>query len=419
MKTKIHIQKRLRIICLAVVLLTSTVYIGTYGMRQTQENQEDDILQRLDNIRDDIKDMEDTKDKLTAYMQELNQTMKDLGVKMKDLDDQLQEKQNVLNQVQEELSETKEEAETQYEEMKLRIQYIYENRSSDFFNIFIDTENYMDFLNRADFVSYLSTYDRSMLDKYTQTLNKTKEKEEQLATEKMELEEMILEAASKQEELMQLVKVAAKDIDFYAEKIVLAQGEANNYEEVLREKQNLLEDMMSQTEIEAESLGGEGTSVAVEEATQKESSAPIIEETTKKESVTEQETIPKTTEKETESQPDSSESTTELELLAALIECEAGGEPYEGQVAVGAVVMNRVKSGKFPNSIVSVIYHPGQFAPVTDGSIMYVLAKGPKESCLQAAKEAISGYSNIGDSLYFKHISSGQEGIVIGNHVFY
>ena len=203
MKTKIHIQKRLRIICLAVVLLTSTVYIGTYGMRQTQENQEDDILQRLDNIRDDIKDMEDTKDKLTAYMQELNQTMKDLGVKMKDLDDQLQEKQNVLNQVQEELSETKEEAETQYEEMKLRIQYIYENRSSDFFNIFIDTENYMDFLNRADFVSYLSTYDRSMLDKYTQTLNKTKEKEEQLATEKMELEEMILEAASKQEELMQ------------------------------------------------------------------------------------------------------------------------------------------------------------------------------------------------------------------------
>lgn len=60
-------------------------------------------------------------------------------------------------------------------------------------------------------------------------------------------------------------------------------------------------------------------------------------------------------------------SATELEILAALIQCEAGGEPYEGQVAVGAVVMNRVRCGGYPNNITDVIYASGQFVPASGG----------------------------------------------------
>ena len=109
---------------------------------------------------------------------------------------------------------------------------------------------------------------------------------------------------------------------------------------------------------------------------------------------------------------------TEL-LLAALIYCEAGGESYEGQVAVGAVVMNRVRSGAYPNTIHGVIYASGQFTPAMNGKVDARYASGKiSESCKQAAKEALSGVSNVGDCTHFRR-NDGREGIVIGNHVFY
>ncbi|MCM1062847.1 MAG: cell wall hydrolase [Eubacterium sp.] len=106
-------------------------------------------------------------------------------------------------------------------------------------------------------------------------------------------------------------------------------------------------------------------------------------------------------------------------LLAALIQCEAGGEPYEGQVAVGAVVMNRVRSGAYPNSIHGVIYASGQFTPAQSGRVNAVYESGNiKASCIQAAEEAISGVSNVGDLTHFRR-NNGRDGLVIGNHVFY
>ena len=106
-------------------------------------------------------------------------------------------------------------------------------------------------------------------------------------------------------------------------------------------------------------------------------------------------------------------------LLAALIHCEARGESYEGQVAVGAVVMNRVRSSRFPNTIYEVIFAPGQFSPAMDGKVDKVLESGNiNESCIKAAKEALSGVSNVGDLKFFRTVN-GREGLVIGNHVFY
>lgn len=105
-------------------------------------------------------------------------------------------------------------------------------------------------------------------------------------------------------------------------------------------------------------------------------------------------------------------------LLAALIHCEARGESYEGQVAVGAVVLNRVRSAAFPNTIRGVIYAPGQFTPAMTGKLDQVIASGKiNDSCIKAAKEALSGYSNVGARLFFRR-NDGREGLVIGNHVF-
>lgn len=113
-----------------------------------------------------------------------------------------------------------------------------------------------------------------------------------------------------------------------------------------------------------------------------------------------------------------SASSDDVTLLAAIIQCEAGGESYAGQLAVGAVVMNRVKSGSFPNSISGVIYQSGQFSPVASGKFARVLSSGKiSSSCYQAAREAIGGADNTGGAKYF-HAGSGQ-GTVIGNQVFY
>ena len=114
-----------------------------------------------------------------------------------------------------------------------------------------------------------------------------------------------------------------------------------------------------------------------------------------------------------------SASSSDTQLLAAIIQCEAGGEPYSGQLAVGAVVMNRVKSGSFPNSISGVIYQSGQFTPASSGKLARVLSSGNiSSSCYQAAAEALSGADNTGGAKYF-HAGTSGSGTVIGSQIFY
>ncbi len=106
----------------------------------------------------------------------------------------------------------------------------------------------------------------------------------------------------------------------------------------------------------------------------------------------------------------------DVTLLAALIQCEAGKESYDGQLAVGAVVMNRVRSGSYPGSVSAVITQPSQFPPATNGKVAAVVAAGPSSSCIQAAQAAISGQSNVGSATHF---GRGGSGITIGNHTFW
>ena len=112
-----------------------------------------------------------------------------------------------------------------------------------------------------------------------------------------------------------------------------------------------------------------------------------------------------------------SASDSELALLAAIIQCEAGGESHTGKVAVGAVIMNRVRSSQFPNSITEVVYQSGQFSPVASGILSSVLSQGARSDCYQAAQEALAGSNPIGSALYFN--SGSGRGQQIGNQHFY
>lgn len=109
----------------------------------------------------------------------------------------------------------------------------------------------------------------------------------------------------------------------------------------------------------------------------------------------------------------------DLYLMANIIFCEAGGEPYLGKVAVGSVIMNRVYSDSQPDSIHDVVYARGQFSPVRNGSLARALERGSAdETCYQAALEAFLGAKPVGDKLYFRR-RNGRSGQVIGGHVFY
>ena len=106
-------------------------------------------------------------------------------------------------------------------------------------------------------------------------------------------------------------------------------------------------------------------------------------------------------------------------LLAAIIMCEAGNEPYTGQVAVGAVVCNRVRSGSYPNTISGVIYQRCQFSPAGNGRLANTLASGNiNSSCRRAAAEALAGLDPTNGAHSF-HRANGDAGLVIGNHVFF
>lgn len=109
--------------------------------------------------------------------------------------------------------------------------------------------------------------------------------------------------------------------------------------------------------------------------------------------------------------------TDDTTLLGALIYCEAGNQSYEGMVAVGAVVMNRVYSSSFPGTISEVIYQSGQFTPASSGALASALANGVPSTCYEAAAAAIAGENPVGGALYF-NTGSGK-GTKIGDHQFY
>lgn len=109
-----------------------------------------------------------------------------------------------------------------------------------------------------------------------------------------------------------------------------------------------------------------------------------------------------------------------LTLMAAIIYCEAGAEPYETQLAVGAVIMNRLESGNYPNTLYDVIYQKGQFPPATNGKVARVIAQGrANASCYDAARAALAGEDNTNGCYRFNDYNGTRSGLRLGGMVFW
>ena len=232
--------------------------------------------------------------------------------------------------------------------------------------------------------------------------------------------------AANEQVIAERTGATASEDEFFAEEEVQQDETAALQAEASEAAQNEIEEV--QTAEEAARLEAEAQAkAAAEEAAQleAEAQAKAAEEAAQLEAEAQAKAAEEAARLEAEAQQAALAAQTaaisaeELKLLANIIYCEAGSESYVGKVAVGNVIMNRVKSASQPNTITEVVYAKGQFSPVRNGSLQRALSSDKADAaCYQAAIEALAGAQPVGGKLFFRR-NNGRSGQVIGHHVFY
>ncbi len=365
--------------------------------REEQQSQLDSLKEYQINLSDELT--------------ELNNGLQEISNELTDTQDEIAAKNVEIEAAESRIAELTTRSESQYEAMKKRVQYMYENGNQSYLELLLGSSSFSDFLNRMEYAKSIYDYDRQELSDYQDTLAELKQQKEDLETAKEELlaaEQTKQEQKSKADSLVaaQQEKISAAKSDVADAETEIADTDAEiarqkAYEEEL-EAQKAKEDAARQEEIrrqEEELINSQQPDASDNNANPDGTS-----------------TGDNTTGSDTSG--GGTVNASDVAMLAALIQCEAGGESYEGKLAVGSVVMNRVDSSYFPDTVVGVIYQSGQFSPVASGRFAVVLSSGADASCVQAATEVLAGTRTL-NCLYFRRNNGLINGTVIGNHVFY
>lgn len=370
------------------ILATSVPFMHAYATNSEKmadlEDEKKKTEQELKKANETVDKLEDSqtglKKDLTSYSSKLDSVKQNIQKLHKDIT----AKEAEIAQTREELEAAKAREAKQYADMKTRIKYMYENGNNYAVEAILKADSFQDFLNRTDYVKSMMEYDRNMLISFTETKEAIAETESRLEKEQASLEASQDKAQAEESRLADLIANTQNGIEKYAEDIAAAEERAKAYEKKLIEQENQIENLKAL--------------IAQQKA--------LVNGTTKVGNFTYHEIS------------QLARNSTDLQIMAAIIECEAGGEPYVGKIAVGSVVMNRVRSDKFPNTIIEVIHQKSQFTPVKSGRFAIVLARGANAECTRAAQEVLNGANNIG-ALFFRMNNGLIEGTIIGNHVFY
>ena len=373
---------------MAVVLFACSVPSFSYAVTTQDRLNEalkdkDEIKDRLDSKNDHIDDLKDTEAGLQADLKDLNAQMTAVSSKLEELEGQIADKEEAIRITGEEIEEAKKTEAWQYDCMVKRIQYMYESGETDYLELLFSAQSFSDFLNYSDYFSAIADYDENMMAEYEATRQRIEEEEAKLLQEKADLDDLYLAAETEKNKVSSLISQTNSNIQKYGDKIATAEEEARAYEAELKKKEEDIETLKKIIEQE------KALSAAAAKATWRDISEVTFADGDKK-------------------------------LLANIIYCEAGSEPYAGKLAVGAVVINRVLSSKYPDTVVGVIYQKSQFSPVASGRYELALAVDKANAdCYKAAEEAMSGITNVGSCLYFRTPIDGLTGIAIGGHIFY
>ena len=376
--------------CVAMAVLLCAVPTTAYADVKDTEKKLNEAKEEkkktedaLNSTREELDDLEETTEGLKGQLNSLNNSLAEVSDNLAELEKRIEEKQAQIEQTGRELEEAKRVEQEQYAAMKKRIQFMYEKRDYILLEMLFGSASFSELLNRNDYIEQLSAYDREQLTLYQEIRAGIEETEARLIGEKEELDELRIEVEAEQSRFAGLVGQTSGKLSNYQHLMSEAEQEMLAYEQKLAEQNNNIAELQKQLEEEKRlSL------LAAQSAWRDISEISFAEG--------------------------------DRYLLANLIYCEAGNQPFEGQVAVGAVVINRVLSSVFPDTVVGVIYANRQFSPVASGRLALALGENrATESCYKAADEAMAGLTNVGGCVYFRTPVEGLNGINIGGHVFY
>lgn len=376
------------------VILTITMYLScmpvtdayaatTKEKLEQAEKQQAEVKGKLEDTQENIAGMESEKSALQTKLSKLNEDLTAVSDKLADLEEQIDDKEAEIEQTQADLEEAKETEQTQYANMKKRIKFMYEKKNTMYLEILFSANGFGEFINKSTYIQELSEYDNNLFEEYEKSRILIEEKEAELIQEKQELDALHEETAAEQEKVTGYVNSTSSSISQYSGQIADAEAQAEAYEaEIKKNEENItylkkkLAEEIAMSKLAAQSSWRDISEVEFAEG--------------------------------------------DRYLLANLIYCEAGGEPYAGQLAVGAVVINRVLSSVYPDTVTGVIYQSKQFSPVGSGRLALALAENrATAACYKAADEAMAGQTNVGNCVYFRTPIEGLTGIRIGGHIFY
>lgn len=340
-----------------------------------------------------------TSDELEQTTSNLQEELSDLNSELSSLSSELDQAASKIQSLAEKVEKSKLDLaaaklneELQYEAMSDRIRFMYEGGNRSLLQILFSSESMGEFLNKAEYVTTISNYDREMLNNLQIIREDVEAKQQELKEQQEELTTLYDELNTKEAALKAKISSTSGELSNY--KAQLARAKAA--EEALKQAQN------NET---SGSIGGES-----EKAPTKKDEADEDKDTDKKEEDTKE-----------EDKPAAPANVSDVALMAGILQCEAGSS-YDGMLAVGTVIMNRIASSRFPNTLKGVVYQKGQFTPAHSGKLARVLAKGPNSSAYAAAKEVLGGkrHSKVKDCLYFNSASwTDHPGVNVGGNVFW
>lgn len=329
---------------------------------------------------------------LTGQLAGINQELVAISDQISTTEMQVEITNGEIQRTKDSLADTQAKEAQQYNDMKTRIKYMYETGSASLLEMLFSAEDMSDFLNKADFIQNISDYDRKMLSELQETKNQIAEKEKTLEVQQDSLLSLQNRLDKKQSDLQ--AKAAATSTDLAAFQAQLAALRAQEAAELEAKRQ---QELQQQQEADKPSSGGGNPIVTPTPPATPDSGGDII-------------------------QGGGSDAThDELTIFAALLDCEAIHD-YNSMLAVATVIMNRVESPLFPNSIHGVIYASGQFEPVWSGRLNSVLSSGPSSLAVQVAQDAVNGtkLSSVSDCYYFLYAgATNRPGVNIGGNLFF
>ena len=334
--------------------------------------------------QENIDNLENVKGSLQNELSNLNTELSEISDNLEDLATQISDKEAEIAVTQKELEEAQARLDEQYASMKKRIQFLYEKGQVVYLELFMKAGSLADFMNRTQYIEQLSAYDRKMFVQFTEERQAVEDKKAELENENAQLQDLQDQTEAEHGRVSGLVSSTSGSIAAYADQIEDAEAVADELQAQLDAKNSEITALQAQ-------LAEERRLEALSKASVWRSIGDLV--------FTEDDRY----------------------LLANLIYCEAGNQPYEGQIAVGAVVINRMMSGAFPNTLSGVVYQKNQFEPVSTGRLALALARNDAtEACYNAADAAMSGQSPVGDCIFFRTpIPEVEPKYVIGGHIFY